>query len=220
MQPIFVHAHVLMWMAAGATLVLSVPWGLYVRQRFVDGDARVRAGLVVPQLMMLIAGIFILLTPWSFSGVVFDSLCLLGGYLAYNGLVFLPSLLPPRKLTWLITAAGLVPTTIGMLSFVGSTMVPRESVRQTEAWLTPNYSYRVAKPGGATIADDDAELSILYHPSILPFMEKEVFRKIYVRSQYNAAALELHLTDDRRKIVIACPRRDTTTVERTVFEAE
>jgi hypothetical protein len=199
-----------------ATFLLSPIVALIARSEYKQWRSSVRRLFLVANFSFLTIGGLILVTKWSFSGLAADAVALGAGYSAYTCLIFLISLRRPKALTWTIVGMGMIPTAIGVLLgvtmlalfFVLGDLVPRK-----EAWLSRNYSYRITYYGGAMADHDGADLTVLYHPTLLPFVEKEIFRKQYEDSNYAFADLNVNFSG--KQILILCPRSKSAEVETT-----
>lgn len=200
------------------TFLISPVAAVLARRSFKDWAAPTKRTFIALNLALIAIATLILTTKWSFSGLVADAIVLAAGYFAYTALLFLISLIKPKWLTWSVVGLGLIPTAVGVflgitmlgLLFILGDMVPRE-----EARLSRNYSYRISWYGGAIADHDGAELTILYHPTYLPFIEEELLKKDYEDSDYDFQNLSVDLFGGQ--VRISCPRAKTGAMERTVL---
>jgi hypothetical protein len=58
-----------------------------------------------------------------------------------------------------------------------------------------------------------ADLTVLCHPTLIPFVEKEIFRKQYEDSDYTFADLSVNVSG--KQVLILCPRAKSVQIEAT-----
>ena len=188
-------------------------WALMFRARFARLDRKRRKRLLLLHFMVILLAVVIVISPWSFTGVVADALLLVAAYYAYADLAFLVSLYGPRPLTWTLTVILLLPLLAAMAlvtrSFsYGLALAIGEIVPSRQAALDRNYSYRIASYGGAATSRNGEEVRVFYHPTLAPFVEKQIFWKDFRDSSYSRNAISVELGNAGRQIMIHCPRAD------------
>jgi hypothetical protein len=194
----------------------ALPFGFYLRRPFVAASPSKRRNILVFLISALCSGLVILKSPWSFSGILLDAAVLSLATISYFGLVFLLSLLPPRRWTWVLTLIGTLPIAIAVLPLsLGLIFIVGDEIPRSEGLLTRNYSYRINWFGNATTSQNGADFKLLYHPWPLSFLEKQVLVKRFSDSDCTVDKLGAHPASGGKQILIDCPG-----AAQTVFVAE
>jgi hypothetical protein len=201
---------------AFGSLIGALPFGFYLRRAFVTASPIKRRNILVFLTSSLLSGLVILTSPWSFSGILLDAAVLSMAVISYFGLVFLLSLLPPQRWTWVLTLIGTLPLAIAVLPLsLALVFIVGDEIPHSEGLLTRNYSYRINWFGNATTTYNGADFKLLYHPWPLSFLEKQVFVKRFVDGDCTVDKLEAHPAPGGKQILIDCPG-----AAQTVFSAE
>ncbi len=191
---------------AFGSLIGALPFAFYLRRAFVTASAIKRRNILVFLISALLSGLVILKSPWSFSGILVDAAVLSLAVISYFGLVFLLSLLPPRRWTWVLTLIGTLPIAIALLPLsLGLVFIVGDEIPHSEGLLTRNYSYRINWFGNATTSQNGADFKLLYHPWPLSFLEKQVLVKRFSDSDCTVDKLEAHPAPGGKHIIIDCP---------------
>jgi hypothetical protein len=198
----FLFLYVLGW----GTIIAALPFGFYIRKQFASASPVKRRNILVCLAVALLTGFAVVKSAWSFTGITADAAMLSLTFLAYFGLIFLLSLLPPRNWSWILTlictlplAVAVLPLSFGMIFIVG------DEVPRFEGKLTRNYSYQINWYGNATTTHDGADVKILFHPWPLSFLEKEVFVKRFSDTDCSFDKLEVRAVPDSNHVLIDCP---------------
>jgi MFS family permease len=191
----------------GGTFFGSPIWGYFARKLYIRLDRVPKQRLVLLQLTLILLAILIVKTSWSFRGLLADALVLSLAFFSFVGLAFIVSALKPKYLTWIVPVAAMVPTIAGMfltVTLLGLMFIVGEYVPERAGTIDARHSYRITYYGNATTSWGGARVKVLYHPLLLPFVEKQVFDRELEFSEFKFTEVEVKA--GQNAILVVCPK--------------
>ncbi len=165
-------------------------------------DRSLRRQLLLVHAVVILLAVAIARSKWSFTGVMADAFVLSLAWFAYADLAFALSLLRPKAAGWALACIASLPLLAGLLVGISPFMVVvmfalHDMTPRKQAHLDRNYSYRITWYGAA-FTSEGSEVRVFYHPTLAPFLEKEIFLK-------QVPTDDIHLERKKDVIIVHCP---------------
>jgi len=199
----------------GVTCFSSPIWGWFARRWLLRFEHYRRARFLCVQLYLICIALLIVETPWSFRGLLVDAVFLSLGYFSFMGIAFSASALKPKFLTWIVPVAAMVPTIAGMfvtVTLLGLMFIIGDYVPEKAGTIDFRHTYRITYYGNATTSNGGARVQVLYHPLLLPFLERPIFDRELEFTDYDFT--EAEVKGVAGAILVTCP---TTSHSQKVF---